>query len=225
MRRVVVKISGHLIRDSYALRKLIETLYDVFRRGIEVILIPGGSIFADSVRDAQKSYGFNDYVAHWMAIKAMEIYGIYISKMYSSMVLEANSIDDIFSIWKNGFLPIVLPYNIVKEYGKDLPASWTVTSDSISILIAYLLGVDIAILTKIVDGIENSMGNIIRVIDTFMLRSIKQDVVDSYIPTAIERYRIPTAIVNAYKPHIITCIISNEKCDEHLYTMIIPKLK
>ncbi len=223
MRRIVVKISGHLIRDPHALGKLIETLYNVYRRGIEIAIIPGGSIFADIIRDTQKSYGFNDYVAHWMAIKAMEIYGIYISKMYNNIVLEASSIDDIFTIWRNGFIPIVLPYNIVKEYGRDLPASWTVTSDSISILIAYLIRADMTILTKVVDGIESSTGSIVKVIDTSMLRSMKQDIVDSYTPIAIERYGISVAIVNAYKPHIITCIIFNEKCNEYVYTLIIPK--
>ncbi len=222
MRRAVVKISGHLIRDSHAMRKLIETLYNVYRNGIEVALIPGGSIFADIVREAQKNYGFNEYVAHWMAIKAMEVYGTYISRIHSDIVSEASSIDDVFNLWKKGFIPIVMPYNIVKGFGRDLPTSWTVTSDSISILIASLVKADIAILTKVIDGIRNPRGGIISVIDTHELRSLDQDVVDSYTPIAIEKYGIPIAIVNAYKPHIIKCIVFNEKCDEHRYTVVVP---
>src|SRR2546423_12784218 len=40
-----------------------------------VVLVPGGGPFADTVRAAQRSMGFDDRAAHHMALIAMEQYG------------------------------------------------------------------------------------------------------------------------------------------------------
>mgnify|MGYP003295791773 CR=1 FL=1 len=69
MNRVVVKIGGSL-KDAAE-----GVLNELLASGVSALGVPGGGIFADSVRAAD----LDDDSAHWQAISSMNRYGRYLS--------------------------------------------------------------------------------------------------------------------------------------------------
>lgn len=135
---IVVKLGGSLIhRAKDIVKELVEysTAYSE-----SILIVPGGSIFADTVRKVNAS----DEASHWMAVLAMEQYSYYIADGS-----EAELVDDI-DIEDEGVY-ILLPYALLRKKD-ELPHTWDVTSDTIAAWVAYQLGARFIKLTD-VDGI------------------------------------------------------------------------
>jgi aspartokinase-like uncharacterized kinase len=114
----VVKIGGSLLNDA-------ARIMGVFN-DYEVLLIPGGGVFAGAVRRIFSKYMLSDVAAHKMAILGMHQYGLFLSDISGMRTID--SIKDF-----NG-RAILLPLDMVSK--SDLPPSWNVTSDSIACYIA-----------------------------------------------------------------------------------------
>ncbi len=214
MKRYVLKISGHLMRYPDILRQLVITLYEIYQSNTALIaLVPGGSEFADLVKDLQARVGFNDDIAHWMAIKAMEVYGSYISNAFPDIIKEVTNLREVME--KQGKIPLIMPYEVIRRFD-ELPHSWSVTSDSIALYLTYKLSFDMTILAKVIDGIALN-GKIVRRIRVIELKDM--DIVDTYIKALIEMTGKNVAIFNARKPWILNSIINN--IDDE-YTLITP---
>src|SRR5438270_5521871 len=69
---IVLKLGGSLANSGglTACLGVLAALRD------EIVVVPGGGVFADAVRAAQPRFGFSDRAAHHMAILAMEQYAL-----------------------------------------------------------------------------------------------------------------------------------------------------
>jgi len=65
---IIIKLGGSLINSAKGLVKEIIDHSDKCRD--EILIVPGGSVFADTVRKIDAS----QETAHWMAVLAMEQY-------------------------------------------------------------------------------------------------------------------------------------------------------
>lgn len=214
--KLILKISGHLIKYPNALSELVNTILNAQKSNdILIVLIPGGSVFSDLVNELQARLKFNDDIAHWMAIKAMEVYGSYISNMFSSIIMEVYDLSTINSFNDLTKIPLLMPYRLIKNMD-ELPHSWDVTSDSIAIYLAHKLGLHKAIMAKLVDGIVRN-GKMLRRVNVDEV--LNTNVIDNYSKTLIKTLSIKVIIFNALKPWLLNKII-NEVDDE--YTIILP---
>lgn len=135
---IVVKLGGSLIHRA---KEIVKDIVDYSNASGEAILIvPGGSVFADMVRKVNAS----EEASHWMAILAMEQYGYYIADGS-----EAELVDDPRNEDEGAY--ILLPYALLKKKD-ELPHIWDVTSDTIAAWVAHDLGARFIKLTD-VDGI------------------------------------------------------------------------
>ncbi|MEM1644030.1 MAG: hypothetical protein QW369_04250 [Desulfurococcaceae archaeon] len=216
MRKIVVKISGNLVAYPDKARELLNKIYSYIREHL-VILVPGGSVFADLVRSLQGSLGFSDEVAHWMAVKSMEVYGIYLSSLHKSLK-PVESVDEAYEAFYEGSVPLLMPYRILRKSDK-LPKTWSVTSDSIAIYVGYLIGADIVALSKVVDGLMGPGGYLIKLLKASDVPR-DQDVVDGYAAYLAREYCLRVAIFNGLKPWILDDIVYSR---EGLYTLILPE--
>ncbi|MEM4788422.1 MAG: hypothetical protein QXM55_02630 [Ignisphaera sp.] len=214
---LVLKVSGHLYKYPSKIMELMSVLEFITSNGIGIAVVPGGSIFADSIRELQRVTGFNDDVAHWMAIKAMEVYGLLL-KGFSKNFVEAYSLKDITEALNNKLIPIIMPYKLLKIYN-ELPHSWNITSDSISIYIAYLLKADIVALGKIVEGIAGRSGEIIKCARIDEISKFVKDELDPYTLKLAKEFNIPVAVFSILKPWLLNNIAKLELAD---YTLILP---
>ena len=132
MNRVVVKIGGSLIDAAEGV------LNELLASGVSALVVPGGGIFADSVRAAD----LDDDSSHWQAISSMNRYGRYLSTF-------GFPVTEHLSMPESG-VSILLPEKVLRE-ADPLPHSWDVTSDSLALWMAGELGVPL-LLVKSRDG-------------------------------------------------------------------------
>jgi aspartokinase-like uncharacterized kinase len=103
--------------------------------GGQVVVVPGGGVFADTVRAAQSRIGFDDTTAHAMALLAMEQFGLALTSLEPRFRMAA-SIAAIRQVLRDGDVPVWAPTAMVLR-AADIPASWDITSDSLA---AWLAG-------------------------------------------------------------------------------------
>ncbi|HJJ53240.1 MAG TPA: hypothetical protein O0X66_01910 [Methanocorpusculum sp.] len=87
-----------------------------------IIIVPGGGIFADFIREEN----LDDDTSHWRAIDAMDKYGRYLSTFGYPVTTEL--------VIPEG-PTILLPKRLMQK-ADPLPHSWDITSDSIAAWIA-----------------------------------------------------------------------------------------
>ena len=180
---IVVKLGGSLIHRA---KELVKEIVDYSDASCETILmVPGGSVFADTVRKVNAS----DEASHWMAILAMEQYGYFIADGS-----KARMVDNI-GIKAEGTY-ILLPYALIKKKD-ELPHTWDVTSDTIAAWVAHSLGARFIKLTD-VDGIFLN-GELKKVLRAQELLGI-ETCVDRELPRFLIKYKMNCEILNGNRP-------------------------
>jgi aspartokinase-like uncharacterized kinase len=103
----------------------------------KVVIVPGGGVFADAVRDAQAETGIDDATAHQMAVVAMDQYATLMTGLNVDLVMAASELEIAEHgcqhraiVWKPS--PMVLA-------DKNLPMNWDLTSDSLAAWLATKL--------------------------------------------------------------------------------------
>ncbi|MEM4582951.1 MAG: hypothetical protein QXD50_03730 [Desulfurococcaceae archaeon] len=215
---IVVKLSGHLIKYSDVIKETLSNL-KLLSTKASFILVPGGSLFADSVRELQEKLFFNNDIAHWLAIKAMEMYGSYIASLdESSTVTEAYDLSEVYEAASTGKIPILMPYRLMRKFD-ELPHDWSVTSDSIAVFIASLIKANMVIFAKPINVIVDEHGNVIRRITAKDLRKLCSNIIDPYAAKLIVETGLTTAIYNMLKPVTLRYIMNMEPGD---YVLVDP---
>lgn len=180
-------------------RELVNTLAEyASRTGRRIIIVPGGGPFADIVREHAQS--MSDDVAHWMAVLAMDLYGMYLADETSARVIE--NFEDV-----TGGASIILPHKLLQKED-PLPHSWDVTSDSIAAYIASVLQADFIKATD-VDGIYLD-GELVEEIDAEQLSEMDESCVDAYLARFLIKEKMNCTIVNGDHPDRVISAIENK---------------
>jgi len=180
---LVVKLGGSLHHQ-------IPEIVPLLCKSERLLVVPGGGLFADVVRQEHVS----DDAAHWMAIAAMEQYAWVIAS-------HGMKTTDILAIPET--TAVFLPYISMRQHD-PLPHSWDVTSDSIAAWIAAELGIELLVL-KSVDGIFLKGIN-----QEQVTTSIKNDVVDPFFIPFVLKHRIKTTIINGKSGESIEKFLNGE---------------
>jgi 5-(aminomethyl)-3-furanmethanol phosphate kinase len=145
-RPLVVKIGGGLLRDEG-----LEGLRRACAEAIElaelrpVLVVPGGGPFADAVRAVDAQVGLADDVAHALALRAMDQFGVLLAPLLPAAELLAQLV----APRRLGMLVAASAF-----VGRpEIPESWAVTSDSLAVLAAAAIGAEEAILLKPAGGL------------------------------------------------------------------------
>ncbi|MHA1231883.1 MAG: amino acid kinase family protein [Candidatus Helarchaeota archaeon] len=222
-------MGGSISRNPEIFKRLCKFLNELYKE-FPFVIIPGGGVFADYVREIDKLFSLTNYHSHYMAILSMDLLGYLIysqtpnSKLFfniSDLKHDENLDQEIknnIEILKNiSTIPIILPFKFLLE--KDpLPHSWDITSDSIAYYMGIYLKVDKIILVKDVDGLYNVDPNLdknaifidkITAID--LAKFSEKTCVDKCLSKLIQKYKKPCYLVNGEFPTRIKEIIENKK--------------
>lgn len=139
----VVKLGGSLL-GATELTHWLELLVK-YSDG-KVVIVPGGGLFADAVREAQKISNTSDEVAHKLALLAMDQFGLLLAGMNPALVTASSELEIAERGWQHRGI-VWLPSKMVLA-DSHIPQNWDVTSDSLSAWLANKLGADQLILVK-----------------------------------------------------------------------------
>lgn len=210
----VLKVGGSLVEDPNSLARLCLKL-SVLAKAHRILIVPGGSEFAETVRKTDKTYNLSNMVAHKMAILAMDQYGLFLSDITPDSYVSC-SLEEISNSVKRN-LPIFLPSQLM--FRQDpLEHSWDVTSDTIAAYIADLLHSEKLILVTNVDGIfsedpKKTLGaKLVKELSSKELQDWnKRTSVDKNLPKIILQTKLDCYVVNGRYPERITAILENKQ--------------
>jgi probable H4MPT-linked C1 transfer pathway protein len=141
---VVVKVGGGMLVDPGDLEAVCAALDAMVGR--RVLVVPGGGPFADAVRDVDRRHGLGHDTAHWMAIRAMDVFAEQVASRLTRGVL-VDTADDVRAAVLSGRLAVLAPFRWLRA-SDALPHSWDVTGDSIAAWLANETGASDLVLIK-----------------------------------------------------------------------------
>ncbi len=160
-----------------------------------IIIVPGGGIFADAVREADRMFGLGTDASHWMAVLGME--------QYACCLLDKSRAAATYSIKSPpSGVSIFFPYGLLKAED-PLPHSWDVTSDTIAAWVAQQTGARFVKVTD-VDGVFLE-GKLVREISASDLAAVGTSCTgtsctDRALPEFLLKNRMDSMIVNGKYP-------------------------
>ena len=129
---LLLKVGGSLGRGA-PLRPLLQRIALLAGRR-RLLVVPGGGVFADLVREQMRRRGIDERTAHHMALLAMDQYGL----LLSSLTRRSTAVDNLRAaelVAEAGRVPILLASSLVRGEG-SLERSFRLTSDSIAAFLA-----------------------------------------------------------------------------------------
>lgn len=141
---MVVKLGGSLMGSS-ELSSWLDAIETKSRQS-NIIIVPGGGRFADTIRDFQKTYQFADNAAHKMAIMAMCQYGYLLNDLNNNLKI-INDHKQITDCLDSKQPLLWLPIQLIED-DSELDSGWDVTSDSIALWLASKINANQLILVK-----------------------------------------------------------------------------
>lgn len=150
----VIKLGGSLI-NAPQLKNWLDTLVKISDG--KLLIVPGGSIFADAVRTAQQLTQLSDATAHHLALLAMDQFGLLLAGMNPDLVTACSELEIAERGWQHRAI-VWLPSHMVMA-DEQITQSWEVTSDSLSVWIAEKIGADHLVIVKSADlsAIQNTI--------------------------------------------------------------------
>jgi 5-(aminomethyl)-3-furanmethanol phosphate kinase len=130
----VVKLGGSLLNTCDLSSKL-KTLAD--HGAGNVVIVPGGGVFADQVRYLQRELQIDDTTAHRMALRAMEQFGTLLTTL-DPRLHAAHTIEAINQCLEKKEIPVWFPYDMIAG-NPVIKATWDITSDSLALWLANCL--------------------------------------------------------------------------------------
>jgi aspartokinase-like uncharacterized kinase len=117
-----------------------------------VVIVPGGGLYADAVRQAQKIANYSDATAHQLAVLAMDQFGLTLAAMEPELVTAKHELEIAERSWQHRGI-VWLP-SIMVLADEKIPQNWDVTSDSLAAWLAARLNAKYLILVKSVEELS-----------------------------------------------------------------------
>ena len=178
----VVKLGGSLANYPDDLKRWLKSLAEAGQG--KIVIVPGGSFFADWVREAQKKWSFDNVAAHAMGLRAMEQFGLMLCGLQKSFV-PARTETEIRKALQENQVPVWLPVQTLAS--EDLPPSWDVTSDSLAAWLARRLAAERLVLVKSCALPEGEMD---------MAELSRKGIVDAAFPGFVDAAAFDVWVVN-----------------------------
>ena len=205
--KAVVKVGGSLMSYPYQLREILKAI-SIHSERHSVLVVPGGGAFADTVRDFHTRKYLSDSAAHWLAIRCMDLTGVIMADMHSSMNLYSGK--DALERWGEGQSFIIQPYELLKSHDR-LPYSWDVTSDSIAYWIGIQGNADVVIFLKSINPFAKWLSVIQSETEPVKPKSleylVKKGVVDPYMVQLQSKFQGYFYVLNGLWPENLSAIL------------------
>ena len=169
-----------------------------------IVIVPGGGPFAEVVRSAQASLGYDDGAAHRMALMAMAQFGRALENLNPALRLAASR-SAMWRALKDGKVPVWSPEAM--STAAALPETWALTSDSLSAWLAGELGARNLLLVKHSrhEGAAVDVRRLVAegVVDSLFPRYLKESGVRAWLAAPAESARLAEGLRRPIFPEIL----------------------
>ena len=142
---MLFKLGGSLLNSGF-MKIWIKFITDHFKG--RAIIIPGGGLFANHIRAVQKDYNLENDIAHDMALYSMSQMGLLISSIDRINLHFCNTNHEISRVIEDKKVPIIGSFDFLKTRIGPSNKNWSITSDSISLLISEELQLNTLLIVK-----------------------------------------------------------------------------
>jgi 5-(aminomethyl)-3-furanmethanol phosphate kinase len=210
----VVKVGGSLAEQPDALRAL---CLEMGRQAQlhSLVVVPGGGVFADTVRDFDQTYSLPAEVSHRMAILAMDQYGLALTHLIPNAAA-CDTLEKARRLTAAKRTAVFLPSKLLSKHD-PFEASWDVTSDSIAAYIATRLHAGKLVLVTDVNGVftqdpkKSSGAELLREVSADSLaHRVERTSVDKYLPQFLLQKPLDAYVVNGLYPERIGKVLAGE---------------
>jgi 5-(aminomethyl)-3-furanmethanol phosphate kinase len=199
-RLAIVKLGGSHATGPY----LKDWLAAIAAEAGSIAIVPGGGPFADAVRTAQASMGFDDPAAHAMALMAMAQFGSALQNLNPALRLTASR-STILRAIKDGKVPVWSPEPMARAAA--LPETWGLTSDSLAAWLAGALGAGRLLLVKHgrFDGVAIDAQDLVArgVVDPLFPRYLKESGAQAWLAGPTDSARLGEGLRGGIFPEIV----------------------
>lgn len=211
----LIKIGGSLAKTPKILIKLCKEI-EIFEKEHKLVLVPGGSKFAEVAREMDSKFKLSNETSHKIAILGMDQFGLILNDLIqnSKIIYQPDEYEKVLNLKK---IPIFLPSKFFFEID-PLENTWKVTSDSIALYLAKQLRIKRVIIITDVNGIYDkdprkfSSARLITQISIKKFNEFNQEsCVDSFFAKSLLNSNIECFIVNGKYPKRIKAILDQKK--------------
>ena len=142
---ILFKLGGSLLNSGF-MKIWIKFITNHFKG--RAVIIPGGGLFANHIRAVQKDYNFENDIAHDMALYSMSQMGLLISSIDRINLHFCNTEHEIGSVIEDNKVPIIGSFDFLKTRISSSNKNWSITSDSIALLISEELQLNTLLIVK-----------------------------------------------------------------------------
>lgn len=145
---IVVKLGGSILQSGY-LTNWLNAL--VAANGTHLVVVPGGGVFADQVRDTAAQHALDDESSHKMALLAMQQYGELLCGLNPAYRLA--SVNQFNDYRQSRYVPVWSVYADACLHF-DGPRNWDSTSDTLSLWLARKVQADHLFVVKAAEVVQ-----------------------------------------------------------------------
>ena len=142
---ILFKLGGSLLNSGF-MKIWIKFITNHFKG--RAIIIPGGGLFANHIRAVQKDYNLENDIAHDMALYSMSQMGLLISSMDRINLHFCSTKHEISRVIEDNKVPIIGSFDFLKTRIGSSNKDWSITSDSIALLISEELQLNTLLIVK-----------------------------------------------------------------------------
>lgn len=196
--RAFVKVGGSLAFDLDKYKKVAET-FELASEKHRFVVFPGGGPPDKLIESMHKKYPLKPQIPHHACALAQDQTGLILTN-FSTKLVPVSDFEHLNEVLNDKKVPIFLPSKLILALGV-FEQSFDITSDTIGAYFASLLGAEIYVLLKSIDGIRKTgTEEVFSKISAKELIKLGGDVVDPVLPNFIRASKLHCWLINGQKP-------------------------